>query len=65
MARDEAGEGLRGRLWVSGLLSPASVSDHRTLGVTRLTEERLTIQIHKQEGTRTVATGKIIKGHIK
>ena len=45
-----------------------SVSDHRThrrrfalSGVSN--EERLTIQIHKQEGTRTVAAGKIIKGH--
>ena len=40
MARDEAGEGLRGRLWVSGLLSPGSVSDHRTLGVTKLGDPR-------------------------
>ena len=52
-----------------GLLSSDTVSDHRTLCFTIYkvicTEERLTIQIHKQEGTRTIAAGKIIKGHIK
>ena len=53
-------------LLVSSVLIQSLVTEHWVLLYKVIcTEERLTIQIHKQEGTRTVAAGKIIKGHIK
>ena len=58
-------EGGSGSL-VSSVLAQSLIIEHSVLqGSVICAEERLTIQIHKQEGTRTVATGKIIKGHIK